>query len=209
MHFASKTALILQTAVASVLVVSMLASFQMLRPVTANTGDDSYSVPMIRVNQPADIDAPEFSRETISNDVLWLARCIYSETKRTEEQELVAWVVRNRVETEYRGEYTFQGVVLDPYQFSAFNRGSRKRRFYMGLSPYSDSRGWLLTMKVAHDVYYADEEERPFVVTTRHFYSERSMRGNLAPGWARGRRPVRLTNQQIDERRFRFYSGIS
>lgn len=198
----------LQTLAASVVVVSMLASFKMLGPVTA-TISEAYAVPMVRVNQPAETDAPEFSRETISNEVLWLARCIYSETKRTEEQELVAWVVRNRVETRYRGQSTYPDVILDPYQFSAFNRGSRKRRFYMGLSPYSDSRGWLQTMKVAHAVYYANEDERPFEITTRHFYSELSMTGSRAPGWARGRRAVRLTNQHIDERRFRFYAGIS
>ncbi len=192
----------------TIVALSMLTAFQMLSPITA-TASDSYRVPTVLASDSERTDAPEFSRETISNDVLWLARCIYSETKRTEEQELVGWVVRNRVETRYRGESTFRNVVLDPYQFSAFNSGSRKRRFYMSLSPYSNARGWLLTMKVAHDVYYADESERPFAITTRHFYSERSMRGRRAPTWTRGQRPVRLTNQRIDERRFRFYSGIS
>ena len=187
----------------------MFSAFQMLGPVTVVT--PGYVVPMVRVNQPAaaETDIPVFSRETIGDDVLWLARCIYSETKRTEEQELVAWVVRNRVETGYRGETSFRDVVLDPYQFSAFNRGSRKRRFYMSLSPLSDARGWLRTLKVAHDVYYTDGAERPFAITTRHFYSERAMRGRGAPRWARGQRPVRLTDHQIDQRRFRFYSGIS
>lgn len=154
-------------------------------------------------------DTPEFSLDTVSEDVLWLARCVYSETKRPEEQELVAWVVRNRVETRYRGRSGYQRVILDPYQFSAFNRGSRKRRFYVNLTPSSNARGWARTLKIAHDVYYADAEERPFEITTRHFYSERSMRGRRAPGWSRGATPVRLTGVDIDERRFRFYSGIS
>lgn len=192
----------------AVLAVTMLSAFQMLSPVTAGVSTGRI-VPMVSVSQTLGTDVPEFSRETINNNVLWLARCIYSETKRAEEQALVAWVVRNRVETRYRGESSFRGVVLDPYQFSAFNRGSRKRRFYRSLSPYSDARGWLRTMKVAHNVYYSDESERPFAITTRHFYSERSMRGRRAPRWTRGQRPVRLTNQRIDARRFRFYSGIS
>ncbi len=180
----------------------------MLSPVTAGASE-SFAVPMARASHSSRSDIPEFSPQTISDDVLWLARCIYSETKRADEQELVAWVVRNRVETRYRGESTFNGVVLDPYQFSAFNRGSRKRRFYIGLSPYSDARGWMSAMEIAHNVYYSQAAARPFVITTRHFYSEQSMRGSRAPNWARGRRPVRLTNYQIDERRFRFYSGIA
>ena len=196
--------------VLSVLAVMMFSAFKMLGPVTATDSvSTEFSAPVVRVTQIAETDIPEFSRETISSEVLWLARCTYSETKRVDEQGLVAWVVRNRVETRYRGESTYAGVVLDPYQFSAFNRGSRKRRFHMSLSPYSDARGWLRTMKVAHDVYYQDESERPFAITTRHFYSERSMRGRGAPRWARGQRPVRLTNHRIDARRFRFYSGIS
>ena len=67
---------------------------------------------------------PPFSRDAVSEDVLWLARCIYSETKRAPEQELVAWVIRNRVETGYRGQRSYEGAVLDPYQFSAFNPGT-------------------------------------------------------------------------------------
>ena len=35
----------------------------------------------------------------ITPEILWLARAMYSETKRPHEQELVAWVVRNRLES--------------------------------------------------------------------------------------------------------------
>ncbi len=65
---------------------------------------------------PADLEEP----------TLWLARAIYSETKLPHEQELVAWVVRNRVETAYRGRRTYRAVVLDPYQFSAFQPRRRE-----------------------------------------------------------------------------------
>ncbi|WP_240332831.1 hypothetical protein [Salinibacter ruber] len=46
----------------------------------------------------------------LEGPTLWLARAIYSETKLPHEQELVAWVVRNRVETAYRGRRTYRAV---------------------------------------------------------------------------------------------------
>lgn len=152
---------------------------------------------------------PPFSLESVSDDVLWLARCIYSETKRADEQELVAWVVRNRVETRYRGQGTFEDVVLDPYQFSAFNPGNPKRRLYTTLSPNSDSPSFHSALEVAHRVYHARPSERPFSKRTRHFYSERSMVGGRAPNWSEGQRPVQPAGFRVDPRRFRFYSGVA
>lgn len=152
---------------------------------------------------------PPFSLESVSDDVLWLARCIYSETKQPEEQELVAWVIRNRVETEYRGQGTYEGVVLDPYQFSAFNPGNPKRRLYTTLTPNSDSPSFHGALEIAHGVYYARPSTRPFSRKTRHFYSERSMVGGLAPNWSTGHAPVQPTGFRIDPRRFRFYSGVA
>lgn len=153
--------------------------------------------------------APEFSTEQVTNDVLWLARAIYSETKRPYEQELVAWTIRNRVETSYRGKSTYERVVLDPWQYSAFNRNSPKRHHYTALAPTSTAKGFQTALRVAHDVYYADASKRPFVKTTRHFYSERSMVGGRTPAWAVGKRPVKLVNHNIDPRRFRFYAAIA
>ncbi|MEM7787299.1 MAG: cell wall hydrolase [Bacteroidota bacterium] len=152
---------------------------------------------------------PPFSLADVSDDVLWLARCIYSETKRPHEQELVAWVVRNRVETEYRGQDTYEGVVLDPYQFSAFNPDSPKRRLYTSLTPESDSRSFQRALEVAHAVYHARPSSRPFSRQTRHFYSERSMVGRRAPVWSAGHRPVEIDTADVDPRRFRFYKGVA
>ena len=152
---------------------------------------------------------PAFDADHVSDDVLWLARCAYSETKKPHEQELVAWVIRNRVETGYRGQRTYRDAVLDPYQFSAFNPGSAKRRMYASLRSGSDSNGWQRALEVAHAVYYAPASARPFVATTRHFYSERSMAGGAAPVWAVGHRPVRPSASRIDPKRFRFYSGVA
>ena len=152
---------------------------------------------------------PPFSQDDVSEDVLWLARCIYSETKRPEEQELVAWVIRNRVETGYRGQNTYDGAVLDPYQFSAFNPGSAKRRLYTTLDTESDAAGWQKALRVAHKVYYSPASERPFPAETRHFYSERSMVGGKTPAWANGKTPVQPVRFKPDPKRFRFYSSIA
>jgi hypothetical protein len=159
---------------------------------------------------PVDINPiPVYSASLVNEDVLWLARCIYSETKTASEQELVAWVIRNRVETGYRGQHTYEGVVTDPYQFSAFNPGSSTRALYTHLVPGSESAGWQRALEIAHDVYYAPASARPFEATTRHFYSERSMAGGRAPAWANGHEPVRPVSSRIDPRRFRFYSGVA
>jgi hypothetical protein len=150
----------------------------------------------------------EPATRAITEDVLWLARVIYSETKRPDEQELVAWVVRNRVETQFYGVKTYEEAVLAPWQFSAFNRNSPKRRHYTGLNEASKADGWEKALEIAHDVAHADASERPFAQTTRHFYSERSMVGRSHPAWAAGQRPVAL-DRPIDERRFRFFANIA
>lgn len=146
----------------------------------------------------------------VDKATLWLARCIYSETKQPLEQELVAWVVRNRVETGYRGQTTYRGVVLDPYQFSAFNRGSAMRGFYMSLDARTRLAGWQNALRIAHFVRHADAQLRPFSIRTRHFFSERSMPDERHPNWAEPRRVVTLSPEHpVEARRFRFYAEIS
>ena len=146
----------------------------------------------------------------IEESTLWLARAIYSETKLPHEQELVAWVVRNRVETGYRGRTSYEDVILDPYQFSAFNPGSSKRSFYMSLTPEVQLPAWQQALWIAHYVRHADPVYRPFSIETRHFYSERSMDGRRHPYWANRHQFVTPGwDYQINERRFRFYKEIS
>ncbi len=147
--------------------------------------------------------------EVLDPETLWLARCIYSETKRAEEQELVAWVVRNRVETGYRGVQTYRDAVLDDYQFSAFNPGSRKRRYYSNLRIDSRAPGWKNALYLAHYVRHADPSLRPFSSETRHFYSEQAMQGRLHPEWSEGMQPVSPERTfKLDARRFRFFQGV-
>ena len=143
----------------------------------------------------------------VDSETLWLARCIYSESDRPHEQELVAWVVRNRVATAYRGRRSYEGVVLDPRQFSAFNAGAPRRAFYKGLMPASSSPGWRRALLIAAYVRQAPWSRRPFSVTTRHFYSEVSMVGRKVPMWAVGERPVGVNRPyEVDPYRFRFFS---
>jgi len=160
-------------------------------------------------SQPA-IERPQTVPGTIKESTLWLARAIYSETKLFHEQELVAWVVRNRVETDYRGATTYKEAVLEPYQFSAFNPGTSKRSFYLSLTPEVQLPSWQQALWIAHYVRHADPAYRPFSIETRHFYSERSMTERSHPCWANRQKFVQPGwDYQINERRFRFYKEIS
>lgn len=160
---------------------------------------------------PAEMTIPviDFSKG-IDHETLWLARAIYSETKVVHEQELVAWVIRNRVETDYRGAQSYREAILDPYQFSAFNPGTAKRSFYGSLTPVDSLPGWQRALRIAHYVRHADDAYRPFSIKTRHFYSERSMVGRRHPHWVNNRRRVTPNwTYRVDQRRFRFYEAIS
>ena len=160
-----------------------------------------------------DPDAITFSfldPENIEEETLWLARCIYSETKRPHEQELVAWVVRNRVDTAYRGRTTYREVVLDPYQFSAFNPNGPKRSFYANLTPTDSIPGWRRALRIAYQVRHAEASQRPFSIRTRHFFSEQSMPDRQFPQWASYKQHVKPNwSYRVDQRRFRFYAESS
>lgn len=144
------------------------------------------------------------------SEVLWLARCIYSETKQPHEMQLVGWVVRNRVEAR-RHPDTYEEVVLEPWQFSAFNHNNPKRYRLMRLS-YDDQEAhpvWALALKTAADIYAANESERLWPRNVLHFYSPRSMRPRGAePHWADTLRPVHPP-VAVDPDRFRFFAKRS
>lgn len=142
-----------------------------------------------------------------ADEVLWLARCIYSETSRPHEQRLVAWVVRNRVETGFRGT-TYREAVLNPAQFSAFNRPSPRRRYILNLGLDSPSRAWKRALEIAYEVYTGSPDDRPFPITTRHFYSPVSMSPDRPPAWTRNHTPIPARELGVDSARFRFYDGI-
>lgn len=163
--------------------------------------------------ETADLDVEKMTPlppEEIDAETLWLARCVYSETKRPREQALVAWVVRNRVETAYRGSRTYEDAVLDPYQFSAFNPENTGREYLFNLERTTPSESWQRALRIAHYVRTQEASARPFPIKTRHFFSERSMLGRSHPNWAEHRKLVAINDRyDIDERRFRFYRDIS
>ncbi|HMB90785.1 MAG TPA: hypothetical protein VKP65_08055 [Rhodothermales bacterium] len=174
-------------------------------PYTTRQEANSLILPDIKRLAPL----PPTMLRSIDSETLWLARVIYSETKQPEEQELIAWVVRNRVETGYRGKRTYRDTVLDRLQFSAFNPGSSKRNYYSRLKPSSKAPGWQRALRIAHEVRQMPLTLRPFSSTTRHFYSERSMRGKKHPTWAKGKRPVTPRRPfALDAKRFRFFENI-
>lgn len=141
------------------------------------------------------------------DEVVWLARCLYSESDRADEQRLVAWVVRNRVETGFRGT-TYRSVVLEPRQFSAFNRPTPRRRYLLGLDAGSGAPAWRSALAVALDVYRAPADTRPFEQTTRHFYSPVSMPGGAVPHWAADVAPLDSKRLGVDPHRFLFFDGL-
>ncbi len=141
------------------------------------------------------------------DEVVWLARCIYSESDRANEQELVAWVVRNRVETQYRGR-TYREVVLEVKQFSAFNEPSKRREHILNLDHETPLRSWRRALKIALDVYQAPASDRPFAQTVRHFYSPVSMVGGRTPHWADRDKALSSARLGVDRRRFVFFDDV-
>ncbi len=158
--------------------------------------DDRDTIAQIRELPPRALD-----------EVVWLARCIYSESNRSHEQQLVAWVVRNRVETEFRGD-TYRDVVLNPAQFSAFNTPNPRRRRILNLTLDSHTPGWRQALKTAYQVYRAPDEQRPFPETTRHFYSPISMSTDRPPQWTDNHSPIPSASLGVLPQRFQFYDGV-
>ncbi len=162
--------------------------------VAAPPADD----PMVRLRA-----LPPFEMD----EVTWLARCLVTESNRPREQWYVAWVVRNRVETRFAGA-TYREVVLEPFQFSAFNAPSPARSAALALNQASEAPHWREAVRIALTVSQASEERRPFPVSVRHFYSPVSMEGGRTPTWAQNRTPVALNDATISNQRFRFYDGL-
>ncbi|MEX0934920.1 MAG: cell wall hydrolase [Candidatus Paceibacterota bacterium] len=148
-------------------------------------------------------DSPE-DRE----NVLWLARAIYSETKRPWEMGIIAWVVRNRVETEYMGS-TYKGVVLRKNQFSGLNPSDRNYQHNISRSYESSGQKWTNALIVAKAIYYADDSLRPMPKTVRHFYSPRSMKNGATPSWTANARLIHtITDPYENSIRFAFYDSV-
>jgi hypothetical protein len=139
-------------------------------------------------------------------DILWLARAVYSETKIKEEQLLIAWVIRNRLESESYGD-TYRSVVLARGQFSGLNPTDSQYYINIVRSYGEDGPGWNSALAVAKAVYYADNTLRPFSKTVQHFYSPRST--STVPDWAADQSASHIVRDAESESiRFAFYDNI-
>ncbi len=140
-------------------------------------------------------------------EILWLARVIYSETKVPEEMRLVAWVVRNRVETGYRGT-TYRAVATSAKQFSGLTPGSPDYERNVSLD-YEDTgnRSWVAALAIAEEVYTANLDSRPFPKTVRHFYSPHAV--SATPFWVdTGELRLKIAAPDGSPPRFAFYDGV-
>jgi len=139
------------------------------------------------------------------DEILWLARILYSETKVPREMELVAWVARNRVESGYTGN-TYEEVAKSKYQFSGLNSFDKQYWRNINMSYESKDPAWKNALDIANKVYYADDSERPFPSSVKHFYSPVSV---AKPTWAQGKRPYRVVSTGNGYKiRFAFYDSV-
>jgi hypothetical protein len=153
-------------------------------------------------------DGGEMKDYAENREILWLARIIYSETKEANEQVLVAWVARNRVETAFRGANTYHEVATAKRQFSGLNSSDAQYLHNISRSYESSGESWDSALKVAEAVYHSPGFLRPLSKTVRHFYSPRST--NIAPEWSADHKPVLVIKDYSKGKsvRFAFYDGI-
>ncbi len=144
--------------------------------------------------------------QTEKTEILWLARVIFSETKREDEMRLIGWVVKNRVEAEYRGA-TYEEVALSSYQFSGLNPKDAQYHININIGYESENKKWTKALEVADEVYFADDTERPFSKDVKHFYSPVSV--SKTPSWAEeGVLNKTIPSTDTLAPRFAFYSGV-
>ena len=164
-------------------------------------------------------------RQKKDNDALWLARCVWTETKDSAEMVYVAWAIRNRVDTKYRGD-SYEKVVLSPWQFSAFNTNYRGRNANMTRTRASAESMWMQALDIAKTVVNAPVEDNAFAPfttspsTVRHYFSPQSMTNGpnmlklakthnygylYAPVWYDTKLEVKTP---VTGAHFRFFKGI-
>jgi len=132
-------------------------------------------------------------------EVLWATRAVLSETNNPREMLLIANVIRNRVDLGYRGRETAKEVILDPYQFSAFNPGREMRWRYINMEPkHVSSERWEEAWTAARYAMTAPREVLPFDnPCVNHFVHPGGLAGT--PNWMYEMEQVRLGSIQRPE----------
>jgi spore germination cell wall hydrolase CwlJ-like protein len=142
----------------------------------------------------------------VSEEILWFARTIYSETKKPEEQTLVAWVIRNRVESKYFPD-TYKEVVLQQGQFSGMHAADKQFETNISMQYEDSSPAWDSALSIARAVYYADPIMRPLPAGVTHFFSPISV--SRTPTWAAATKPAHeVRDTATNSVRFAFYADI-
>lgn len=155
------------------------------------------------------VEETEPSTKIINSDkeeILWLARVIFSETKDKDEMNLIGWVVRNRVDEGYRGK-TYKEVALSDSQFSGLDDRDAQYHININMGYDSTNKKWLEAVEVATAVYTASGDKRPFSKDVKHFYSPSSV--SKTPNWTNDgnlHREIRRDDEPLP--RFAFYSGV-
>ncbi len=150
----------------------------------------------------------EQTQDQTEREILLLARAVYSETKKEKNGEMVkvACVIRNRVETEYRGT-TYEEVLFARNQFSGFSPLDKQYWVNMTMNYDDTNSAWRNALKVSEMVYKYGNLLCHYPKTVRHFYSP--MSASSAPGWAIGREPYEVIKTPDGKAvRFAFYEGI-
>jgi spore germination cell wall hydrolase CwlJ-like protein len=138
-----------------------------------------------------------------SSEILWLARCLYSESRQPHEMFFVAWVVRNRVRSAYWGKTTYQTVVNEPHQFTGIGR-YRGLEYTSVLGNPAETAAWRTAVQIARRVYYAEPYENPLPRQARHFLTPEAL--DSLPRWTTEGR--RVTVYGVDPDRLRIYEGL-
>lgn len=143
-----------------------------------------------------------------SQDILWLARILYSESKVREEQIVIAWVVRNRVDSGFRGADSIKDVAMSPSQFSGLWPSDAQYRLNITRSyETKGDKAWDQALGIAAAVYFADDSIRPISEKVLHFYSPMSVLRD--PSWAVGKKPAMvLRDSDTGNVRFAFYDSV-
>ncbi len=183
--------------VAIATIVALQTQVIFAAPVTEASSTDS-TRQLAAYTDPSSPDAQE---------ILWLARIVYSESKTREEQIMVAWVVRNRVETKYRGADTYKEVANDPSQFSGLTVVDAHMKTIRGLD-YGDTKNksWTDAISIARAVYFAEDTLRPIAQSVRHFYSPGAVLRD--PSWATSKKPAMVLRNTNGAIQFAFYDGV-
>lgn len=140
----------------------------------------------------------------VDDEILWFARTIYSESKDAGEQRLVAWVIRNRVESDLYPD-TYKEVVLQKGQFSGMHPSDRQYSINTSLDYDDSSPAWDSALSIARSVYYGSSLLSPLSSEVMHFYSPISVINT--PSWAAGLEPAHTVRDTgTSAVRFAFYA---